>query len=42
MHGDSHFKAILQPADISVSGNRADDSLGIDFTDAIVVAVGKN
>ena len=39
MHRYSNFQAILQPADIAVSGDRGDDSLPIDFPYPVVVPV---
>ncbi len=41
MHRYTNFQTILQPADITVSGNRGNDPLRIDFPDSVVIPIRK-
>ena len=41
MDGYMNFQPILNPADVAMACNRVDDSVQVNFSDAIIVPVGK-
>ena len=41
MDGYMNFQPILNPADVAMACNRVDDSVCINFSDAVIVPVGK-